>query len=76
MEMLLNECMRVFGVKQNPVVQFWFVPAYCVEDCSAKFPKDFDKYKLYKKADVFGVNYSCYVKKVVNGCFSETYWKA
>ena len=75
MNLLLNECLRVFGVKENPVVAFWFIPTVKVDNGSADFPKDFENYNLYKKADVFGVNYSCYAKKAVNGCFSDKYWK-
>ena len=74
--LLLQECLKVFGVKENPVIQFWFIPTECVEDGTAEFPTDFEKYQLYKKAEVFGCEYSCYAKKCVGGCFSQKYWKA
>lgn len=73
---LLKECLRVFGVKQNPVVDFWFIPTQHVLERTAEFPKDFTDYKLYKKDYVFGVEWSCYIKKAVKGCFSDRYWKA
>lgn len=75
---ILNELLELFGVKQNPVVAFFFAGKEELDNHTANIPHDFDRYKLIdvKKAWWDDKEWVCYGKKCVNGCFSSSYWKA
>lgn len=74
---LLTELMEAFKVKMNPVVSFWFCRTDFIEDKSADFPEDFDKYQLYKKKKFWmdDKEWACYIKQEMRGYFSNSYWK-
>ena len=72
MELIKNMLLRIFGVKENPVVEFFFANADAVKNGTQKIPEG---YRLYKTKDFFGVDWSCYIRKCVSGCFSDAYWK-
>ena len=75
---ILNELLELFGVKQNPVVAFFFAGKEELDNHTANIPHDFNQYKLIavKKAWWDDKEWVCYGKKCVNGCFSSSYWKA
>lgn len=72
MDFVKHAFLTHFGVKENPVVEFFFANTNAVKNGIQKVPEG---YELYKTKDFFGVDWSCYVRKCVSGCFSDSYWK-
>lgn len=73
-EELLNDLYKVFKVKPNPIMEFWFIESWLMIENEAVLPKDFDKYLFYKRETYDGALWDCYIKKSVSGCYSRKYW--
>lgn len=71
---LVNDLCKVFKVKSNPIMEFWFVESWLMVENKAVLPKDFDRYWLYKREIYDGVLWDCYMKQVIPGCYSTKYW--
>lgn len=69
----LEELLKLFEIKKNPVMSFWFIPGYIITEGFNTAPKG---YELYKKRvlESDGIMWWCYIKKETRAIVSKSYW--
>ena len=75
-EKKLEELMKLFKVKKNPVMSFWFIPSYVITEGLNTVPEGYELYKekVLPTGKTIGIMWRCYIKKEVRGLVSKSYW--
>lgn len=72
----LEKLLKLFEVKKNPVMSFWFIPSYAITEGFTTVPEGYELYKekVLPTDDTINLMWRCYIKKEVRGLVSKKYW--